>query len=82
MPSIVQGLKKDMERLLAPETGEERENRPPRELSLQLWDFQKDLLKQRIDKVMPIYDKLVERAKTSMGGEPGQAQNVGEGCHD
>jgi hypothetical protein len=31
-----------------------------------LWDVQKDLLKQRMDEVIPIYDELVKRAKAEV----------------
>ena len=62
VPSIVQNLKKGLEKLTAPETGEEEEW-GTRETTLLLWDSQKELLKHRIDQVMPIYDRLVAKAK-------------------
>ena len=34
-----------------------------REPTLNLWESQKTLLKQRVDQVLPIYDDLIERAK-------------------
>lgn len=65
MPAIVQGLKKSLEEAMAPETGDGGDP-GTREAALTVWDSQKDLLKQRIDEVMPVYDRLLVRAKEAM----------------
>jgi hypothetical protein len=67
VPAIVQGLKKSLEKVLAPELGEEETG--TRETTLTFWDSQKDLLKQRIDEVIPIYDDLVVKAKAAIERE-------------
>jgi hypothetical protein len=67
VPAIVDRLEKDMEQMMAPEDGRggaEPWDTP--ELTLQTWEAQKPLLKQRIDEVMPIYDDLVKRAKAEL----------------
>jgi hypothetical protein len=63
VPGIVDRIKKDMEQLLAAETGEDTQNWETREPTLRLWDSQKELLKHRIDEVMPVYDALVHKAR-------------------
>jgi hypothetical protein len=67
VPKIVGQLKKDMEQLMAPETGNDNaQTWETREPTLRLWDSQKSLLKQRIDQVMPLYDDLVKRAEAEV----------------
>ena len=65
VPSIVQGFKQSLDKMMTPETGDGEET-GTRETALTLWDSQKDLLKQRIDQVMPIYDRLLAQAKVAM----------------
>jgi hypothetical protein len=75
VPSIVQRLKEDMANLMAPETGDGEET-GTRETAVTLWDLQKDLLKKRIDEVMPIYDDLVAKATTAMAIRTGHSGHV------
>ena len=63
VPAIVQRLKQDMEQIMAPETGIEVQSWWTRESTLRMWESQKAMLKQRIDRVMPIYDELLKRAE-------------------
>jgi hypothetical protein len=65
VPSIVQGLKKSFEEAMTPETGDGGDP-GTRETALTVWDSQKNLLKQRIDEVMPVYDRLLVRAKEAI----------------
>lgn len=65
MPEIVRRLKKSMADVMVPETGEQAD-RGTREAALTFWGGQKDLLKQRVDEVMPVYDDLVAKAKAAM----------------
>jgi hypothetical protein len=70
VPSIVQDLKQGLAKLTAPETSEEEEW-DLRETTQRLWDSQKELLKQRVDHVMPIYDQLILRARMAIGNGKG-----------
>jgi hypothetical protein len=63
---IVRRLKQDMEKLMAPEAGEETEGWEEPGFTLRLWNSQKDLLKQRIDQVLPVYDRLVAQAEIAL----------------
>jgi hypothetical protein len=61
VPGIVQGFKQSLEKAMEPEAGDGEET-GTRETAVTLWDGQKDLLKQRIDEVTLIYDRLVAEA--------------------
>lgn len=67
VPQIVERLKKSLERALVPESEHPQEccelwdTQEPTQRS---WDAQKGPLKQRIEQVIPIYDRLVSQAKT------------------
>jgi len=76
--SIVEELKKDMKLLLTPDAGEEMGNSATRELSIRLWDPQENILRQRINEVTLLYDRLVERAKMSIGRRAAQAPENGK----
>jgi hypothetical protein len=65
VPAIVRGLKQDLEKVMAPETGE-AEEWGAREIARKLWEPQKGLLKQRVDQVMPVYDRLISQAELAM----------------
>lgn len=75
VPSIVQRQKDAVAKLMTPETGDLEET-GTRETAVALWDLQKDLLKQRIDEVTPIYDGLVAKAKSSMEERARHAEHV------
>jgi len=79
VPSIVRGLKLDLEKLVAPETWEKPEWGGASEYTTTtlLWDSQKGLLKQRIDQVMPIYEDLVNRAKAEVNNHHLSAAEAG-----
>lgn len=62
VPEIVRRLKKSMADVMVPDTGVQADP-GTREAAVTYWDGQKDLLKQRIDKVTSIYDDLVAKAK-------------------
>lgn len=74
--SIVKDLKKGLEKLMAPETGEEEEW-GARDTTLLLWDSQKGLLKQRIEQAMPIYEDLINRAKAEVNNHQLSAAESG-----
>jgi len=66
VPAIVQGLKHSLEKLMAPATGEEEPEGAFGDTGVLLWDSQKALLKQRVDQVIPIYDRLVTQARAAV----------------
>ena len=65
VPAIVQGFKQSLEKVMEPETGDGEEP-GTHQTAMTLWDSQKDLLKQRVDQVMRIYDRLVAQARMAM----------------
>lgn len=62
VPSIVQRQRDAIANLMTPETGD-LEEMGTRDAAITFWDAQKDLLKQRIEEVIPIYDGLVAEAR-------------------
>jgi hypothetical protein len=69
VPQIVERIKKSLDRALVPENEHPEEccelwdTHEPTQRS---WDSQKGPLKQRVEQVIPIYDRLVTEAKSAM----------------
>lgn len=76
VPAIVQRMKQGMETLMAPESGED-DDAGTREAALKAWDSQQGLLEQRIDQVMPSYERLLAQAKEAAQKQPSRRS---EGC--
>src|SRR5689334_14595021 len=58
-------MRQSMVNLMVPEIVD-IEEKGTRNTALTIWDLQKDLLKQRMDEVVPIYDGLVAKANVAI----------------
>jgi hypothetical protein len=71
VPAIVDQMKDRLELLLmTPDTGQETPAWETRKPTIALWKSQEPLLKQRIDEVMPIYERLAAEAKQALEKRP------------
>lgn len=83
VPQIVERIKQSLERALVPESEHPEECCElwdTHEPTQRLWDSQKGPLKQRVDEVLPIYDRMVLQAKMAMAGDVGAISECASGA--
>src|SRR5690606_151000 len=69
VPQIVERIEKSLDRVLVPESEHPEECCElwdTHEPTQRAWDSQKGALKQRVDQVIPIYERLVAQANMAM----------------